>query len=113
MSLTKREKEAGYKSVPQPTEHDAKILRRVAKGFLLVTLGKNDNGETVTRYCYDDGTPICDQKGRHLSTRAVNRMIRQHWLLPVKGESLWGDGPPQRYRARTVDDGPLPRFMRR
>lgn len=67
--------------------------------------------------CYDDGTVIRDAKGRPLSKREINRMVKQGWLIPIEGESLFsrlssappGD-VPQRYRARTPDDGPLPRF---
>lgn len=108
MSLTKREKEAGYRPVPLPTATVTNILRRVAKGFLMVT--HCEDGEVL--YCYDDGTVIRDHKRRVLSKRAINHMIREHWLIPIEGESMFG-GPPQRYRARTVDDGPLPRFVKR
>jgi hypothetical protein len=109
MGLTKSERDAGYRPVPQPGEYTVGILRRVARGFLLVT--HTEDGQTL--YCYDDGTVISDKKGRAVSGRAVREMIKNGWLIPVKGESLLEDGPPQRYRARTPEDGLLPRWRKR
>ena len=108
MGLSKTERDAGYKAVPQPGEHTIAILRRVARGFLLVT-----QHEDRTVYCYDDGTKIRNSQGGLVTGRQVKAMIRHGWLLPIKGESLITDGPPQRYRARTVEDGPLPRWRRK
>src|SRR5262245_26372183 len=105
MSLSKEERDAGYRSIPQPTPDVAVILRRVARGFLMVT--HTEDGETL--YCYEDGAIIRDSKGRALTGRAVKQMIRQGWLLPIDGGSFLEHGPPQQYRARTVADGPLPR----
>lgn len=111
MPLSKAEREAGFRPVPQPSEYTAAILRRVAAGFLLVT-HVEEEGKTVTRYTYDDGTPIRDQKGHALSSRAIAQMIKHRWLIPIDGESMF-DGPPQRYRSRTLADGPLPRWRHR
>jgi len=108
MSLTKAEKEAGYRQLAQPSSHTANILRRIARGYLLVT--QDDENKTV--YCYDDGTPVHDFKGLLLTTRAVSHMVREGWLIPIKGETLFADGTPQRYRARTLGDPILPRWTR-
>lgn len=109
MGLSKAERDAGYRPVPLPSEHTSVILRRVAAGFLMVT--HCENGERL--YCYEDGTPVRDAKERPIDGRMVRAMIRQGWLLPVGGESLLKDGPPQRYRARTPADGPLPRWRQK
>lgn len=109
MSLSKAEREAGFRPIPQPSPGVAVILRRVARGSLMVT--HTEDGQTL--YCYEDGTVICDAKGRALTGRAVKRMINEGWLLPIDGGSFLEHGPPQQYRARTVTDGPLPRWERR
>lgn len=106
MTLTKAEREAGYKQLPQPSPFITSILRRVARGYLLVT----QDADNKTIYCYDDGTPVYDFKGRPITTRAISHMAREGWLLPIKGETLFPDGTPQRYRARTLDDPILPRW---
>jgi len=41
----------------------------------------------------------------------VRQWVRHGWLIPVKGESLFPDGPAQRYRARTIADEILPRII--
>lgn len=104
MALSRAEKDAGYKAVPQPSPRMTEILRRVAAGCLLAT--QTENG---TIYTYDDGTPV--RYGKHmLSDSNVKSAVTHGWLIPIKGESMF-DGPPQRYRARMVEDGPLPRFI--
>lgn len=105
MALSKAEKEAGYVAVPQPTPAMTAILRRVAMGHLQAT-----HTEEGVVYTYDDGTPIAYGK-RPISKGVVEGAAKQGWLIPVKGESMF-EGPPQRYRARTIDDGPLPRFYK-
>ena len=112
MSLTKAEREQGYKAAPQPSPHITAILRRVALGFVLATRVE-ENGAAVVRYCYDDGTVIRTAKGRPVDANTVSRMIAEGWLIPIKGETLplGEEGPPQRYRARTVADGLLPKFI--
>lgn len=108
MGLSKTERDAGYKAVPQPGEHTLAILRRVARGFLLVT-----QNEGRTLYCYDDGTPVRNSNGGEIAGHQIKAMIKRGWLLPIKGESLLTDGPPQRYRARTIEDGLLPRWRKK
>lgn len=105
MGLSKAEREAGYKSVPLPSDYTTAILRRVARGSINVTLT-----EKGAEYRYDDGTLVCTQKGAPLSASAFNRMVREGWLLPIEGGSFLEDGPPQQYRARRPDDPALPRF---
>jgi hypothetical protein len=98
---------------PRPSPHVVGILRRCAAGFILATQGRTDIGGPVTRYCYDDGTVIKDQRGRPIEANAISRMVSAGWLIPIKGEALpfhGEEGPPQRYRARAVSDGMLPRF---
>ncbi len=109
MSLSKDERKLGWRSVPQPTPQQTAVLRRVAAGFLLRT--QTAGG---TMFSYDDGTklPIMT-KGGLRDTAAVEGMIEYGWLIPLPDESLIEGGPPQRYRARTIEDGLLPRFVRR
>lgn len=105
MGLSKAARDAGYRPVPQPSEHTALILRRVAGGHLMVT-----HAADGTQYCYEDGTPVRDSKGREIKPRAIRAMIKNRWLIPIEGESFLQDGPPQRYRARSPADGPLPKW---
>ena len=105
MTLSKAEKDAGYIAAPQPTAAMTTILRRVAMGHLQVTL--TDEG---VAYTYDDGTPIIYGK-KPIQKGVVERAAKAGWLIPIEKESMF-DGPPQRYRARNVDDGPLPKFYK-
>lgn len=110
MGLTKDERMAGYRPVPQPNEQQVAILRRVALGFLLVT-----QGEKGPVYTYDDGSPLPNLSRTVGNERSVKRMIAEGWLMPIEGEALpfhSAPTPPQRYRARTVEDGALPRFVK-
>ena len=114
MALSKAEREDGWVSVPQPTPLEVAVLRRVARGYLLRTNGEDRKGNLATWFTYDDGTPMSHLTKKGFwqdELRAVERMVDNGWLIPVEGESIL-DGPPQRYRARTVKDGPLPKFVR-
>lgn len=113
MSLTKNEREQGYLEPPRPSPHTVAILRRVARGYLLVTHGTNDKNRPEIIYCYDDGTGVRDFRGKPISSRKIHTMVAEGWLIPVKGESLFPDGTPQRYRARTLEDGMLPRIIKK
>jgi len=104
MSLSKDERNLGYKQVPLPTPRVTTILRRVAAGYISVTLT-----EGGPEYRYDDGSLVHGEKGKPLGERAFRTMVREGWLLPVDGGSFLEDGPPQQYRARRPADGPLPR----
>jgi hypothetical protein len=100
---------------PQPPPHVVGILRRCAAGFILATHTTDDKDRPVTRYCYDDGAVIRDRRSLPLDSRAINHMVAEGWLIPINGEALplnGEEGPPQRYRARTVADGLLPRFRK-
>jgi hypothetical protein len=46
-----------------------------------------------------------------MDSDVVKQWVKHGWLIPIKGESLFEDGPPQRYRARTLSDGILPRII--
>lgn len=109
MSLSKNERALGWRLVARPNEQQVAVLRRVAKGFLLVTQGIKGK-----QYSYEDGSPITSLNKKGDNSRAIARMIAEGWLIPVEKEVLPFAGepmPPQRYRARTVADGPLPRFI--
>jgi hypothetical protein len=114
MTLTKEEREAGYTQPPMPTPWAQLILRRIAGGYLLLTL--DENGGQAS---YDNGTKITipyiknkEPRTREMTGNDVKLWVRRGWLIPIEGETLFEGGPPQRYRARTVADGPLPRLIK-
>jgi hypothetical protein len=86
---------------PMPSPHEVAILRRAARGYVQVTMREGTN----PLYSYDDGVVINSGKrdGSELGAGAFNRMVKQGWLIPIKGESLLGDeGPAQRYTAQRL-----------
>ena len=116
MVLSKDEREAGYRSVPQPSPEQVAVLRRVASGYLTVTRGTDEKGRPSVEYTYDDGAQMtllgkigADQE------RAVTWMVACGWLISIPNEALpliEGEaGQPQRYRVRTLADGPLPKWI--
>jgi hypothetical protein len=114
MALTKQEREQGYRQHPQPPSWAEPILRRIAGGYLLLTM----QGEKEALASYDSGAPIwmeITKNGKRVKQQmggdTVALWVTRRWLIPIKGESLFEDGPPQRYRARTIADGPLPRIV--
>jgi hypothetical protein len=114
MTLTSEEREAGYKQPPTPAPWAQIILRRIAGGYLMLTMDGNDGWAS-----YDDGTKIMisyihnrEPRTRQMSGHDVKLWVKRGWLIPIEGETLFEDGPAQRYRARTVADGPLPRIVR-
>jgi hypothetical protein len=114
MTLTKEEREAGYKQPLVPAPRATDILRRIAGGYLIVTM--NEDG---SRACYDSGIEIMvpynknnERWTRYMTPDDVALWVKRGWLIPIEGETLFEDGPAQRYRARTVTDGPLPRIVR-
>ena len=113
MTLTKDEREAGYTQPPMPAPWAQLILRRIAGGYLMLTLDE-DGG----RASYDDGAAITipytengEHRTRQMTGNDIKLWVRHGWLIPIEGETLFADGPPQRYRARTIADGPLPRII--
>jgi hypothetical protein len=83
---------------PTPSPHEVAILRRAARGYIQVTMTGR-----AAQHTYDDGVRIASGKrdGSRLGPVAFNRMVKQGWLVPIKGESLLGEkGPAQRYTAR-------------
>ena len=113
MPLTKDERKAGYKQPPTPAPWAQLVLRRIAGGYLLLTLG-----ESGGRACYDGGAKIMipyiknkEHRTREMTGNDVKLWVQRGWLIPIEGEALFADGPPQRYRARTVSDGLLPRVI--
>ncbi len=108
--LSKAEREAGYRAVPRPTPQQTAVLRRVARGFLLVTY--TEKGPIFT---YEDGSRMTSLNKKGDNSRIVAHMIAEGWLIPVGKEVLPFAGepmPPQRYRARTIEDGLLPRVVK-
>ena len=87
------------KRPPQPTVHEAAILRRLAQpgafAYLLVTLRPDEDA----LYCYEDGRQITNANGRALSDTEFKRLTQ--WLDPIRDEALLA-GPPQRWVARRV-----------
>ncbi len=115
MGLSKAERERGYRPVPQPNEQHIAVLRRVARGFLLVTHTTGKDGSPVTLYTYEDGTPMTSLNKKGDNSRVVARMVAEGWLIPIENEALPFHGEPmspQRCRARTIADGPTPRFVK-
>lgn len=82
------------------------ILSRVARGYLLVTLEGDARGTRSRRYSYDGGQKAHFGIGP-TADRAFDQMVREGSLIPIKGETLFGDDgeTAQRYRARTPADG--------
>ena len=80
-----------------PTNHQTAILRRIARGFLLVTL-RQDDDPLIT---YEDGTRISFQ-GVEKPMDQVRRWVRNGWLIPDRGDSLYDFAEAQVYRARTL-----------
>jgi hypothetical protein len=113
MALSQVEKEAGYKTVPQPPVWAQPILRRIGRGYLMLTLG--EKGATAS---YDDGTPVRIERRKNgvlvhepMSVAETEDWARRGWLIPIDGERLFEGFPPQRYRTRNPTDGPLPRIV--
>jgi hypothetical protein len=81
-----------------PSKEEVAILRRATLGFIKVTM--IDGRPT---YAYEDGSRISFRKPD--DERSVNsqfhRMVANGWLIPDKGDSLFGDAP-QIYRARRL-----------
>ncbi len=79
---------------PVPTEHEVAILRRIARGALLMTM---IDGEPCATY--EDGAAIRTIKGESFNDRSLKRFLKNGWVKPVKGESLLTgeDDTPQRY----------------
>jgi len=115
MSLTKFEREQGYRELPRPPVWAEPILRRIAGGYLLLT--QHEDGAYAT---YDNGKPIYMERTENKTKRhvqmnsdTVRQWVRRGWLIPIEGEALFEGGPAQRYRARTIEDGALPRIVDR
>jgi len=105
--LSKAEREEGYRSVPQPRPEEVAVLRRVSRGALLRT-NREDKPPLFT---YEDGTRLSRDGQRE--EEAIDRMIKHGWLIPIEGEVLFEGCSAQRFRARTIEDGPTPKFIRR
>jgi hypothetical protein len=109
--LSRNEKDQGYRVGPGVSGHTLAIVRRIAGGFLMRTQRETDKESPIVEFTYDDGSLARKAKGQPLTEGDVARLCSQGILLPVDGEALFDDAPPQRYRARTIDDGPLPRIL--
>jgi hypothetical protein len=81
-----------------PSKEEVAILRRTSLGFIKVTM---IDGKPT--YSYEDGSPISfrnQHNGRGVD-RQFHRMAANGWLIPDKGDSLFGEAP-QVYRARQL-----------
>src|SRR6185295_4342798 len=66
-----------------PNRRAVEILRRAARGAVVVrpTVVR---GVPVTRFCYEAGEPILNERGYDLTLWSFCRMVRTGWLLPVE-----------------------------
>ena len=80
-----------FRQPARPTDKEVAILRRIARGFLLVT--KGEKGDTFT---YEDGSPVTHE-GKH--GFPLTKFLHNRWIKPVEGEELI-EGMPQRYVLR-------------
>jgi hypothetical protein len=78
---------------PQPSRHETAVLRRIARGHLLVA-----PLEQGSSYSYEDGSPVLDEKGRPLDDTDFVRL--QRWLVPDRGDVLFPETQPQRWGAK-------------
>jgi hypothetical protein len=87
------------KGQAKPTDHEASILRRLARpgAFVLVTL--REGKEPL--YSYEDGSRILNEAGNRINERDFARL--RTFLVPERKESLFDDGPPQRFFARRAE----------
>lgn len=82
-----------------PSKEEVAILRRASLGFIKLTL--TEDGPS---YSYEDGSKITFRSDQAKNiARQFERMVSNGWLIPDRGDSLLGDGPPQIYRARSVN----------
>jgi hypothetical protein len=115
MPLTKEEREQGYRETPRPPGWAEPILRRIAGGYLIITLDEDgafatyDNGKEIWMPVTQNGT----RRTKQMDLDTVKAWVKHGWLIPIKDESLFEDGPPQRYRTRNISDGILPRVVDR
>jgi hypothetical protein len=80
-----------------PSKEEVAILRRTSRGFIKATM--IDGSPT---YSYEDGSKITFNSDKdHKIQRQFHRMVANGWLIPDKGDSLFGDAP-QIYRARRL-----------
>ena len=80
-----------------PTPADMAILRRAARGFVMVTII-----DGAPRYSYEDGTPVSLREKNDSGARHFKKLVAEGWLVPEEGDALFEGGPPQRYRARSL-----------
>jgi hypothetical protein len=78
---------------PQPSKHEEAVMRRIARGHLLIT-----QLERGSLYTYETGDPILDAKGRRLDDAGFARL--QSWLTPDRGDTLFPQARPQVWRAK-------------
>lgn len=113
MSLSRVEKEAGYKAVQSPPTWASPILRRIGRGHPLLTMG--EKGALAS---YEDGITVYMERRERgvlvhppMTGEDAADWAERGWLIPIEGEALLEGGTPQRYRARTPADPPLPRIV--
>ncbi len=82
-------------------EHRAAILRRAARGYVMVT--QSHKGDSQAWYFFDDGEPVRDERRIPLTPTAFKALVKEGALVPVRGENLLGDEDmPQRYVVATA-----------
>jgi hypothetical protein len=76
-----------------PSRHELGILRRAARGFIVVTMT-----EYGPRYVYEDGSPVRAANGNPMERGAFDRLKK--FLVPDRGDTLFGDGQARRWNVR-------------
>jgi hypothetical protein len=76
-----------------PTPHETAILRRVARGLIIVTMR---DGKPL--HTFEDGTLIRNGSGNPLTKKEFARLSQ--FLVPREGDCLFDTGVAQRWDAR-------------
>lgn len=83
-----------FRPAPTPSPVEVAILRRIARGHLLVTQKTDERGGSSTHYCYDDGMALPHYGKMGFS---LHKFVSNGWLVAVPGETLIAGAPAQRY----------------
>jgi hypothetical protein len=93
LPLQRAPKPAGVVKGLTPSKHEQSILRRAARGFIVVTMT-----EGGSRYFYEDGSPVRAANGNPIERDDFARLKK--FLVPDRGDTLLSDAPAQRWNVR-------------